>query len=459
MTDPSALTARIAAKKAEPAFQAFAKALEGPVNLEAVWPVFLREAAAVCDEAASVYAARGAEDADSGANTAAGALFALMETFLRKASEAEYVVTPCDPMVPCEDGGEPCHVHERLMAHAEGDHDLCEPNCGTAVPVSSPPPAQPTADATHGLSVQHADALWDAVAIPGPTAPTFPMQHERVCRAVAEILDEVAPAAPTVPVSSPPPDQAALRQTVVAAIKASPFQELRTVDHAPNGPLQITIKVDDLADILTRRLVAVLPPPADGAAVLREAADRLWALANRTTERGAGVMWAADWLRRLAAEAQPGCPACGHLTCMGGRPCGVISTERGELPEPCGCTGAEAQQPHTEARTSWTPGPVALARAADWATKRQDATVDPAMCPRCKGDNSEAFQLCAACAGTSNADPIVAYRSPGGHYLYCTQHTDELGDSWTPVTSDDLPDGGLCGKCGVDVLIPQEGNR
>jgi hypothetical protein len=55
--------------------------------------------------------------------------------------------------------------------------------------------------------------------------------------------------------------------------------------------------------------------------------------------------------------------------------------------------------------------------------------------------------------------PVVAYRFPGGHYLYCTRHTDELGDSWTPLLSDDLPDGGLCAHsgCGVDVLIPQDG--
>lgn len=53
--------------------------------------------------------------------------------------------------------------------------------------------ASPT-DPTHGLSVPHADALWDAVAIPGPHTPTYPEQHERVCRAVRDILDELTPA-------------------------------------------------------------------------------------------------------------------------------------------------------------------------------------------------------------------------------------------------------------------------
>ena len=43
---------------------------------------------------------------------------------------------------------------------------------------------------THGLTVQQADALWDAVAVPGPDRPPYPVQHERVCRAVARLLAE-----------------------------------------------------------------------------------------------------------------------------------------------------------------------------------------------------------------------------------------------------------------------------
>ena len=103
-----------------------------------------------------------------------------------------------------------------------------------------------------------------------------------------------------------PPDhapdcRAALRDRIVAAIKASPFEELRAVDHAPNGPLQITVKVDDLADALLRRL----PAPADRAAVLREAADRF----ERECPDAGGSMGlcmchAAEPLREWAAEAQ-----------------------------------------------------------------------------------------------------------------------------------------------------------
>lgn len=58
-----------------------------------------------------------------------------------------------------------------------------------------------------------------------------------------------------------------------------------------------------------------------------------------------------------------------------------------------------------------------------------------------------------------STDRVVAYRSPHWMYLYCTRHTDDLGTTWTPLTSDDLPNGGLCAKCGADVLIPQEADR
>jgi len=83
--------------------------------------VLLREAADECDDAGAAYTARALNDH-------AGGAFALMETFLRKANEAEYVATPCD-FVACEPGGEPCSTHERLMAHAEGEHELCGAEC------------------------------------------------------------------------------------------------------------------------------------------------------------------------------------------------------------------------------------------------------------------------------------------------------------------------------------------
>src|SRR5690606_12119210 len=95
--------------------------LPEPVDRAAAW----LDAAAECNKAGGTYA-------EHGARVAAGAAFALMETFLRKAGEAGSAATPCSGPVPCEDGGEPCDTHERLMGHIEGDHELCKPDCGDA---------------------------------------------------------------------------------------------------------------------------------------------------------------------------------------------------------------------------------------------------------------------------------------------------------------------------------------
>lgn len=83
----------------------------------------LLDAAAECNKAGGAYAERGADGA-------AGAAFALMETFLRQAGEAEYAATPCTAPNVCEDGGDPCDAHERILGHIEGYHDLCAPDCG-----------------------------------------------------------------------------------------------------------------------------------------------------------------------------------------------------------------------------------------------------------------------------------------------------------------------------------------
>ncbi|MGY1549541.1 hypothetical protein [Streptomyces sp. MN6] len=133
----------------------------------------------------------------------------------------------------------------------------------------------PPTNATHGLSVQHADALWDAVAIPGPRTPTYPEQHERVCRAVREILDELTPARDEVA------DQTALRDRLIDALDNAhhthPCPELG--DKTWSG----CVHYDDAGRMLgvgvchsERRadaVLAVLPEPTDKAAVLHETAD------------------------------------------------------------------------------------------------------------------------------------------------------------------------------------------
>lgn len=87
---------------------------------------FQRQAAAVlhvfadhCDTAGSDYTRRALNDQAAGA-------FTLMETCLRAAGQAEYAAARCDVVACDPDGGEPCTTHERLLAHAEGDHEPCD---------------------------------------------------------------------------------------------------------------------------------------------------------------------------------------------------------------------------------------------------------------------------------------------------------------------------------------------
>jgi hypothetical protein len=69
------------------------------------------------------------------------------------------------------------------------------------------------------------------------------------------------------------------------------------------------------------------------------------------------------------------------------------------------------------------------------------------------GRRAEDEQPCAHGPG------VIAYRSTDGRILRCLQHAPDpsLSVELAPVTSEDLPDGGICTclDCGVDVLIPQ----
>ncbi|MFJ8345082.1 ParB N-terminal domain-containing protein [Streptomyces sp. NPDC094153] len=219
-------------------------------------------------------------------------------------------------------------------------------------------PADVVPDPTHGLSVQHADALWDAVAIPGPHTPTFPAQHERVCRTVAGIVAEL-----TAVREGPPVDRAALRQRIAAALvrydwnaglsgRVTPsehhYGEADAVlavlpapaDRAANELASLAVNTGralqdekrhyEIACQENARLRATIERlRADRAAVLREVADRLDRKAATLTE-GVGDLAVfvakaqlaeakvlrreAAELRRLADEAQPatadGCEGC-----------------------------------------------------------------------------------------------------------------------------------------------------
>jgi hypothetical protein len=109
---------------------------------------------------------------------------------------------------------------------------------------------------------------------------------------------------------------------------------------------------------------AVLPAPDSRAAVLLEGAAHLIRLRDSlithpesTGKFLSGIERAAAELRRLAGEAQQdpapgggaGCSLCGHRTCTGKGPCGVVMTSETLTSQPpCSCTGvARSGQPET----------------------------------------------------------------------------------------------------------------
>jgi hypothetical protein len=117
-------------------------------------------------------------------------------------------------------------------------------------------------------------------------------------------------------------------------------------------------------------VAAKLPAPADRAAILREAAERVTGHAadHFPDEYDDYADQLADELRRMADEAQqPKICELPHLTIAEEDAC-----EQHRL-------GGEAQQPETP--TSWTPGPVAVARAAAWAQQPETQADDGPPAP------------------------------------------------------------------------------
>ncbi|MFI7329305.1 hypothetical protein ACIBQ3_32300 [Streptomyces rubiginosohelvolus] len=105
--------------------------------------------------------------------------------------EAEYVATPCS-VGACEPGGEPCTTHERLMAHAEGDHELCDHEAADAAAGVQPPTREAdapvcgdqydesTCQLDPGHTGSHADwnRAWDYGRATPPAAPAAPEETQ-----------------------------------------------------------------------------------------------------------------------------------------------------------------------------------------------------------------------------------------------------------------------------------------
>lgn len=205
----------------------------------------------------------------------------------------------------------------------------------------------------------------------------------------------------------PAEDRAALGDRIAAAVQPL------LMDTLPK-PIA-AVRADEVAD----QVLAVLPAPADRAAVLREAVRRIEdgePLPDRGLRFRRGADWVLDALRRLVAEAAA--PGVG------------VAADTTPAPHSCGnCDGIDPDTCLTNPNRPATPGPVVPAQPG-------------------------------------NDTPVVAYRSHSGSLLRCLTHApDQTGldnGAFHPVTAGDLPDGGVCTyrapgvECGVDVLDPQQ---
>ena len=180
-----------------------------------------------------------------------------------------------------------------------------------------------------------------------------------VIQQIEEGDDEDDPAASAVvAVAVPPTGQTALRDRIAEALYANDHPgHLVPLNETGMGPAY-----RESADAV----LAVLPPPADRAAVLREAADVL-AKSGNAHHRNT-----ANRLRRLADEAQqqpetrtvqtvehaPGtailCPDCcakGHAVCMADQPATAAEEAPPVVPCPPGCIACATDESHDPAQT------------------------------------------------------------------------------------------------------------
>jgi hypothetical protein len=220
------------------------------------------------------------------------------------------------------------------------------------------------------------------------------------------------------------------------AIAAAVWEHCRTEDSS--------LVVDDPRNIAVAALAAVLPASVDRAdaqlASLAVNAGRALQDEKRHYEiacqENASLRATIDRVRRLheALDAETD-----------------LTSPHDEI------TRGAAAQKIAAALDGWTdPAELRRVAAETRNTTETDGEVQQPIC-KCPAEICQCGHHQAPQPKEADGARVVAYRSalPGAMSIYCTRHTDGLGDGVTPLTSDDLPDGGMCAACGVDVLIPQ----
>jgi hypothetical protein len=342
---------------------------------------------------------------------------------LRPTSQDEWQdVGPVLPADVDRAAAERCLVAARVMyPHWQHRLRVAAPSAG----LTPCPPARTARAAPPGPASPIFPHTLGPVMTEPTTADSTPVRHtcsnqtarpgpDWGCPRCSTLPDAAAPAVSSAGVVQlPPTNQAALVELGAQAVWA------RYTDAEPSRAGLVLANPHAVAEAVLDAVLKVLPAPVNGAAVYRALADQQTQLAvaddlARRRDMAAARRQLVKELRRMAAEApateeRSGCPLCGHLGCMGkGRRCNVTMTSESRVwGPPCQCLGVDA------------------------------AVVQPQP--------------------DETPDRIVGYRLAGHRDLHCAGCTpSKRGDIWEPVTSDDLPDGGLCATCHVDVLIPQE---
>lgn len=277
------------------------------------------------------------------------------------------------------------------------------------------------------------------------------------------------------PVAVPPTGQTALRDLIAEALAAALMPRYGGPQHNTPGGLPLTATAEEVAlhraQPLADAVLAVLPD--DGRAdAWREAADRL---AAKYSDDDPAVedlrQWADAELRRMADEAQQPEPenACAH--------CG--SSEHSW--DDCKAyTALTAEEPDVGAQQPASTAPLAaglpLVQGACPACHSASlflgnggyVTCSQAACPEPDAATTVLEREADAAGGAGGVadetgeggDRLVAHTLATGTDLHCLRCAPPpYGDIWTPVIADELEDGGVCVRCGVDVLIPQEADR
>ena len=313
------------------------------------------------------------------------------------------------------DGDHAGPVDDKGVRYCWGDNAIgATPHQPAAAPVSSP-----SADHT-----------------PSDVGTEFVRQADHLNRAGIAAF-EAALAGETVPkADSKPADHTPLRETIADTLAAA--DGWTWVDGFDRSTSPVYRGYLKRADAVLAKL-----PSADRAAVLAEAIRRVEDPEERAkTSVGLGLGWEAarDVLRRMAdeqpAEAQPQeDPA-------------RIDRLRPEFFEHASVEAIDVQIRRAQRQQR------------HWGNRERTLTI----LRQARVLQKEQGEWPAAVAGQDGAQQeasgVVAYRMAVSNNLYCTLCAGSPEpDRTTPLTSGDLPDGGVCAGCGVDVLIPQENTR